>query len=85
MKVIVSSVFQVVCFPLKDSLMTIDQMSFNNSISYASSRSSILVIDHSHPTTENVGLLTRIFHLLWTTRCSNGLNGSDPEQIEDRG
>ena len=30
-------------------------------------------------------LLARIFHLLRTARCSTGLNGSDPEQIEDRG
>ena len=30
-------------------------------------------------------LLAGIFHLLQTARCSIGLNGSDPEQIEDRG
>ena len=30
-------------------------------------------------------LLAGIFHLLWTARCSAGLNGSDLEQIEDRG
>ena len=30
-------------------------------------------------------MLARIFHLLQTTRCSTGLNGSDPEQIEDIG
>ena len=26
-----------------------------------------------------------IFHLLWTARCSTGLNDSDQEKIEDRG
>ena len=30
-------------------------------------------------------LLAGIFHLLWIARCSTGLNGLDPEQIEDRG
>ena len=30
-------------------------------------------------------LLARIFHLLQTVRCSIGLNGSDPEQMKDRG
>ena len=34
---------------------------------------------------ESPDLLVGIFHLLQTTRCSTGLNGSDPEQIEDRG
>ena len=30
-------------------------------------------------------LLARIFHLLQTTRCSTGLNGSDSEQMNDKG
>ena len=30
-------------------------------------------------------LLAGIFHLLSTARCSTGLNGSDPEQIDHRG
>ena len=30
-------------------------------------------------------LLAGIFHLLQIARCSTGLNGLDPEQIEDRG
>ena len=34
---------------------------------------------------ESPDLLAGIFHLLRTTRCSTGLNGSNPEQIEDRG
>ena len=35
--------------------------------------------------TEECKLLARIFHLLWTARCSTGLNGLDPEQIDPRG
>ena len=30
-------------------------------------------------------LLAGIFHLLQTVRCSTGLNGSDPEQMKDKG
>ena len=30
-------------------------------------------------------VLAGIFHVMWTTRCSIGLNGSDLEKIEDRG
>ena len=30
-------------------------------------------------------VLAGIFHLLWIVRCSTGLNGSDPEQMKDRG
>ena len=35
--------------------------------------------------TESPDLLAGIFHFLQTARCSTGLNGSDPEQIEGRG
>ena len=35
--------------------------------------------------TESPDLLAAIFHLLRIARCSTGLNGSDPEQIEDKG
>ena len=34
---------------------------------------------------ESPDLLVGIFHLLQIARCSTGLNGLDPEQIEDRG
>ena len=38
-----------------------------------------------HSPADSLDLLAGIFHLLRTARCSTGLNGSDPEQMEDIG
>ena len=56
MKVIISLVFQVVCFPFQDLIVTIDHMSFDNYGSSASLGLTILDIDNSQPATENVGV-----------------------------
>ena len=45
----------------------------------------IRTTEYNYSPVESPDLLAGIFHLLQTTRCSIGLNGSDPEQIEDRG
>ena len=56
MKVTVSSIFHVVCFPFEDWIMTIDQMYFDNFSYSASSRFTIMVIDNFELETENVGV-----------------------------
>ena len=40
-------------------------------------------VEDDEPSTKR--MLDRIFHLLWTIRCSTALNGSNPEQMKDRG
>ena len=40
---------------------------------------------YNYSPVESLDLLARIFHLLWTVRYSTGLNGSDPEQMKDKG
>ena len=56
MQAIASSLFRVICFPFNGKIITIDQTSFHNLSDNASSGTSISIIDHSQPTTENVGL-----------------------------
>ena len=56
MQAVASSLFRVVCFPLDGKVVTVDQISFDNSSSKASSRGSIPIIDHSQLTTENIGV-----------------------------
>ena len=46
----------MICFPFNGKIVTIDQASFQNLSVNASSGSSISIIDHSQPTTENVGV-----------------------------
>ena len=57
MKVIISSLFQVVCFPFEDQIVTIDQLSFDNSSSSTPSGHTVPAIDNSQSTTENVGII----------------------------
>ena len=55
MKVIVSSVFHVMCFLYKDRIVTIDQLSYDNSSSSASPSPTIPIINNSQPTTDYIG------------------------------
>ena len=48
-------------------------------------RKKIRTTEYNYSLAESPDLLAGIFHLLRTTRCSTGLNGSNLEQIEDRG
>ena len=57
MKVILSSIFRVVCFPFEDHIVTIDQMYFDNSDSSRSLGLTISAIDNSQLETENVGFI----------------------------
>ena len=56
MKVLVSSIFYVICFPFEDHIVMIDQMSFNSSSSIASSGSTIPAIENYQLETKNVGV-----------------------------
>ena len=56
MQEIALSLFRVVFFPLDGKVVTVDQISFDNSSSKASSGASILVINHSQLTTKNIGV-----------------------------
>ena len=56
MQDIASSLFQVLCFPFNGKIVMINQTSFKNPSVSASSRASILIIDHSQPTTGSVGV-----------------------------
>ena len=57
MQVVTSSLFHVVFFPLDRKVVTFNQISFDNSSWKASSGTSIPVIDHSQPKTENIGVV----------------------------
>ena len=46
----------MVCFSLDGNIVTIDQNYFQNPCVKASLRASFPIIDHSQPTTENVGV-----------------------------
>ena len=46
----------MVCFPLNGKIVTIDKKSLQKPSVNTSSGASILIIDHSHPETENVGV-----------------------------
>ena len=54
MQAVASSLFRVICFLFNEKIVTIDQKSFHNPSVNASSRASILIIDHSKPTTGSV-------------------------------
>jgi hypothetical protein len=56
MTTVMLSVFRTLCFPHKGKIMTIDQLSFAHASPNALVRPSILVIDNSQPTTEDVGV-----------------------------
>ena len=56
MQAVASSMFHVVCFPHNRNIVTIDQMAFKNSPITASLGTSVPVVEHSHPATENVGV-----------------------------
>ena len=56
MREVVSSIFPIILLPFEDRIIMIEQQSFDNSISLASSGSTILVIDNSQSPTENVGV-----------------------------
>ena len=56
MKVVASSLFRFVCFLLDGNIITIDKKYFQNLCLKASSRSSILIIDHSQSAIKNVGV-----------------------------
>ena len=56
MQVVSSSLFQVVLFLFNGNIVTIDQNSFHNLSFNALSGASILIIDHSQPTTGSVGI-----------------------------
>ena len=56
MQAATSSLFRVVCFPFNRKIVTIDHTSFCNPSVNASSGASIPIINHSHPTTGNVGV-----------------------------
>ena len=56
MKVITSSLFQVICFPFEGSIFTVVQKYFDNFGTKESSGATIPVIDNSQPTTKNVGV-----------------------------
>ena len=45
----------------------------------------IRTTEYNYSLAESPYLLLEIFHLPRTTRCSAGMNGSDPEQIDHRG
>ena len=55
-KAVMYSILCDIFFPFEDHIVTIEQMSFDNSSSNALSGSTILDIDNSQPTTENVGV-----------------------------
>ena len=65
MQAIYSSLFQVLFFPFNGNIVTIDQNSFHILSVNASSGASIPIIDHSQPTTENVGV--GMYHSLMGT------------------
>ena len=56
MQAIASSLFRVICFPFNGNIVMIDQKSFHNPSVNASSRASILIINHSQPATGSVGI-----------------------------
>ena len=56
MQAVASSLFHVVCFPFNGKIVTIDQMTFKNPSVTASSGASILIFEHSQPTTGSVGV-----------------------------
>ena len=56
MQAIDSSLFQVVCFPFNGKIVMIDQTSFHNPSVNASLGTSIIIINHSQPTTGIVGV-----------------------------
>jgi hypothetical protein len=56
MVAIVSSVFCTLCFPHQGEIVRIDQLSFAYSSPNASVGPSILVVDNSQPTSENIGV-----------------------------
>ena len=56
MRVDVSSLFQIICFPFEDRIVTVEHKTFDNSSMKASSRTTILVIDNSQLATKNIGV-----------------------------
>ena len=56
MQVVDYSLFRVICSPFNGKIVTIDQKSFHNLSVNASSRASILIIDHSQSTTGSVAV-----------------------------
>jgi hypothetical protein len=56
MTIVVSSVFQVICFPHEGKIMTIDQLSFSHSDSAAWSDLIVPLIDGSQMVTESIGI-----------------------------
>jgi hypothetical protein len=56
MMVVVSSVFQVLCFPHEGRIVMIDQMSFNHSDSMENLGSMVPLIENSQMTTERIGV-----------------------------
>ena len=56
MRAVLSSIFHVIFFPFEDRIVTIEHKSFDNSGMKASSGATILVIDYSQLTNENVSV-----------------------------
>ena len=56
MQAVASSLFRVICFLFNGKIVTIYQKSFHNPSLNSSSGASILIIDHSQPATENMGV-----------------------------
>jgi hypothetical protein len=56
MMVVVSSVFQILCFPHEGRIVTIDQMDFNRSSSMENLGSTVPWIENSQSTTESIGV-----------------------------
>ena len=56
MKVVTSSLFQVICFPFEGRIVTVKKKYFDNSGTKSSSRATISVIDNSQLKTKNVGV-----------------------------
>jgi hypothetical protein len=64
MHVVVSTMFQVLCFPHEGQIVKIDQLSFSH-LNTSSGASTILMIDNSQPKTVNLG--TGLFPLFMGT------------------